>query len=97
MSNSQMLKLQLISKIAALNNDATLTQLEKVLENADNTNKNALKKTIGKETKTKTALTNDKDSKPDITKLYGTLKLNMSVEEIDKQLKALRNEWERDF
>ena len=35
--------------------------------------------------------------KPNITRLYGTLKLNMSIEEIDNQLKALRNEWERDF
>ena len=48
-------------------------------------------------TKPKPTIINNKDSKPDITKLYGTLKLNMSVEEIDKQLKALRNEWERDF
>lgn len=35
--------------------------------------------------------------KNDITKLYGTLKLNMSVEEIDNDLKNLRNEWEREF
>ena len=35
--------------------------------------------------------------KNDITKLYGTLKLNMSLEEIDNDLKNLRNEWERDF
>jgi hypothetical protein len=36
-------------------------------------------------------------SKNTITKLYGTLNLNMSVEDIDTQLKTLRNEWERDF
>lgn len=36
-------------------------------------------------------------SKKDITKLYGKLKLDMSVDEIDSQLKNLRNEWERDF
>lgn len=35
--------------------------------------------------------------KNDITKLYGTLKLNMSIEEIDNDLKNLRNEWEREF
>ena len=35
--------------------------------------------------------------KNDITKLYGTLKLDMSVEEIDNDLKNLRNEWVRKF
>ena len=35
--------------------------------------------------------------KNDITKLYGTLKLNMSIEEIDNDLKNLRNEWDREF
>lgn len=35
MSNSQALKLQLISQIAALDNDATLTQLEKILKDSD--------------------------------------------------------------
>ena len=35
--------------------------------------------------------------KNDITKLYGTLKLNMSIEEIDNDLKNLRNEWAREF
>lgn len=35
--------------------------------------------------------------KIDVTKLYGTLKLNMSLEEIDNQLNDIRNEWEREF
>jgi hypothetical protein len=36
-------------------------------------------------------------NKKDITKLFGTLQLNMSIEDVDSQLKTLRNEWERDF
>jgi hypothetical protein len=30
-------------------------------------------------------------------KLYGSLKSGLTVEEIDRQLKALRNEWNRDI
>ena len=33
----------------------------------------------------------------DYKKLYGTLNLGLTVEEIDKELKDLRNEWERDI
>lgn len=39
----------------------------------------------------------EQPKKNDITKLYGTLKLNMSLEEIDNDLKNLRNEWDREF
>lgn len=35
--------------------------------------------------------------KNDITKLYGTLKTGLTVDEIEIELKNLRNEWERDF
>ena len=35
--------------------------------------------------------------KINITDLYGTLKLNMSVEEIDNQVKTMRDEWDREF
>ncbi len=32
-----------------------------------------------------------------ITKLQGTLKTGLTVDEIELELKNLRNEWERDF
>lgn len=38
-----------------------------------------------------------KTKSTNISKLRGTLHLNMTVEEIDQSLKNLRNEWERDF
>lgn len=31
------------------------------------------------------------------TRLYGSIKLGMTVEQIDKELKTLRDEWERDI
>jgi hypothetical protein len=33
----------------------------------------------------------------DYSQLYGSLNLGMSIDEIDKELKALRSEWERDI
>ena len=32
-----------------------------------------------------------------ISQLRGTLKTGLTINEIDQQLKTLRNEWERDF
>lgn len=36
------------------------------------------------------------EKKIDYTKYYGTLKSGLTVDEIDKQLSDLRNEWNRD-
>lgn len=37
------------------------------------------------------------EPKVDYESLHGSVKLNKSIEEIDKELKALRDEWERDI
>ena len=36
------------------------------------------------------------EKKVDYSKYYGTLKSGLSVDEIDKQLRELRSEWDRD-
>ena len=38
-----------------------------------------------------------KDTKTKISQLRGTLKTGLTVDEIDIELKNLRDEWERDF
>jgi hypothetical protein len=38
-----------------------------------------------------------KKTKIKISQLRGTLKTGLTVDEIDTQLKTIRNEWERDF
>jgi hypothetical protein len=35
--------------------------------------------------------------KTDYKKLYGSLKSNLTIEQIDEQLKSLRDEWTRDI
>lgn len=41
--------------------------------------------------------TTQKSTPSPISKLRGSLKLNMTVEEIDHSLKTLQDEWERDI
>ncbi len=40
---------------------------------------------------------NVQEPKMDYQSLYGSVKFNKSIEEIDKELKALRDEWDRDI
>ena len=97
MANTEALKLYLINQISSLNDDATLTKLEKVLNTSGKVAVAKLKKRVEKKSYAGSKKVTTKASQSDITKLYGTLQLNMSIEEIDKQLNALRNEWERDI